>query len=168
MSGFPAYPGPAAPLLLNSSADSLRSDFSDKKEKVMSRIAILLAACLVALPVSAQAKPSLRDVPEIENPLFAVAVAKEVADHCDSVGARFLKGLGELRRLRARANALGYSDAEIRAYIESDAEKARMRAKGEQLLSQNGVTYDNPDSFCAFGRAEIQKNSAIGVLLRAK
>ena len=134
----------------------------------MTRIAILLAACVAALPVSAQAKPSLRDVPEIDNPLFAVAVAKEVADYCDSIGARFLRGLGELRRLRARANALGYSDAEIRAYIESDTEKARMRARGEALLAQSGVTYDNPDSFCAFGHEEIQKNSAIGVLLRAK
>lgn len=134
----------------------------------MTRIAILLATCLAVLPLSAQAKPSLRDVPEIENPLFAVAMAKEVADYCDTIGARFFRGLGELRRLKARANDLGYSDAEIRAYIESDTEKARMRAKGEALLAQNGVTYDNPESFCAYGHEEIQKNSAIGVLLRAK
>ncbi len=70
-------------------------------------------------------------------------------------------------RLKSRANALGYSDAEIRAYIESDAEKARMRAKGEAFLSQNGVRYGQPETFCAFGRSEIQKNSAIGALLRA-
>ena len=128
----------------------------------------LMAAAAFAGPLTAAAKPSLRDVPEIENPLFAVAMAKEVADHCDSLGARFLKGVGELRRLRARANRLGYADGEIRAYIESDVEKARMRAKGEQLLNASGVSYDDPETFCAFGRAEIQKNSAIGALLRAK
>ncbi|WP_369926531.1 MULTISPECIES: DUF5333 domain-containing protein [unclassified Leisingera] len=123
---------------------------------------------VLALPVAALAKPSLRDVAEIEDPLFAVAVAKEVADHCDSIAPRYFKGLGELRRLKSRANALGYSDAEIREYIESDDEKARMRAKGERLLAQNGVSYGEPETFCAYGRAEIEKNSAIGVLLRAK
>jgi len=123
---------------------------------------------VLAMPVAALAKPSLRDVAEIEDPLFAVAVAKEVADHCDSIAPRYFKGLGELRRLKSRANALGYSDAEIRDYIESDDEKARMRAKGERLLAQNGVSYGEPETFCAYGRAEIEKNSAIGVLLRAK
>ncbi|KIC10151.1 hypothetical protein RA19_13145 [Leisingera sp. ANG-M1] len=130
-------------------------------------IAIALST-VVALPAAALAKPSLREVQEIEDPLFAVAVAKEVADHCDRIAPRYLKGLGELRRLKARANELGYSDAEIRAYIDSDVEKARMRAKGEKLLAQNGVDYGQPETFCAYGRAEIEKNSAIGVLLRAK
>mgnify|MGYP002333373412 CR=1 FL=1 len=128
----------------------------------------LIASALIAVAVPAAAKPSLRDVPEIENALFAVAVAKEVADHCDAIGPRYLKGLNQLRGLKNRANALGYSDTEIRDYVESDTEKARMRAKGERLLAQNGVTYADPDTFCAYGRAEIKNNSAIGVLLRAK
>ncbi|MEX0304633.1 MAG: DUF5333 domain-containing protein [Leisingera sp.] len=130
-------------------------------------IAAVLSAA-VALPATALAKPSLREVQEIEDPLFAVAVAKEVADYCDRISPRYLKGLGELRRLKSRANALGYTDAEIRDYIESDAEKSRMRAKGERLLAQNGVNYGEPETFCAYGRGEIEKNSAIGVLLRAK
>lgn len=132
-------------------------------------IAPLAAVAVLLLPFSAAAaKPSLREVPEIEGPLFAVAMAKEIADHCDSLAARFLKGVGELRRLRARANALGYADSEIRAYIQSDVEKARMRAKGERQLIASGVSYQDSETFCAFGRAEIKKNSAIGVLLRAK
>lgn len=128
----------------------------------------LIASALIAVAAPAAAKPSLRDVPEIEDPLFAVAVAKEVADYCDDIAPRYIKGLGQLRRLKARANALGYSDTEIREYVDSDTEKARMRAKGERLLAQNGVTYADPETFCAYGRAEIEKNSAIGVLLRAK
>lgn len=128
----------------------------------------ILTAVAMGLPVGLAAKPSLRDVPEIEEPLFAVAMAKEVADHCDSIAARFFKGVGELRRLRSHANSLGYGDSEIRAYIESDTEKARMRARGEKLLAASGVSYEDPETFCTFGRAEIQKNSAIGALLRAK
>ncbi|MFS4582715.1 DUF5333 domain-containing protein [Phaeobacter sp. C3_T13_0] len=134
----------------------------------MRNLIVTCATCLLLLPTMATAKPSLRDVKEIEDPLFAVALAKEVSDHCDSISARYLKGLTELRRLRARANGLGYTDTEIRAYIGSDKEKTRMRAKGERFLAQNGVSYEKTETFCTFGRAEIKKNSAIGVLLRAK
>ncbi|MDE4275538.1 DUF5333 domain-containing protein [Phaeobacter gallaeciensis] len=131
-------------------------------------LSFVSAVALALVPSSLLAKPPLRSVAEIEEPLFAVAVAKEIADHCDSLSARFWKGVGELRRLRARANDLGYSDTEIRAYIGSDREKARMRAKGETLFASRGVSYGKPESFCAFGRMEIKNNSAIGVLLRAK
>ncbi len=136
--------------------------------QVPSAVFAVLTVTVLAVPTGLAAKPSLRDIPEIEEPLFAVAMAKEVADHCDSLGARLFKGIGELRRLRSHANSLGYADSEIRAYIESDTEKARMRARGEKLLAKSGVSYENPETFCTFGRAEIQKNSAIGALLRAK
>lgn len=127
-----------------------------------------LCAAVFALPLSALAKPSLRDVPQIEDGLFAVALAKEVRDECDSIDGRVFKAIGVLTSLKREANQLGYSDDEIRAYIDSQAEKDRMRAKGEKFLAQNGVSYDNPETFCTFGRAEIAKNSAIGVLLRAR
>lgn len=131
--------------------------------------AAVLAACTPMSALSAEAaKPSLRDVTEIENPLFAVAVAREVAERCEKIAARTIKGLRLLYSLRSMANEMGYSDREIRAYIDSDQEKARMRAKGERLLRQSGVTLDDPEAFCAYGLAEIQKNSAIGVLLREK
>ena len=129
-------------------------------------LAALAALLIAALP--AAAKPALRDVPEIENTLFAVAIADEVRDQCGTISARMLKALTTLRKIKARANALGYSDAEIRAYIESDNEKARMRKKGESFLKQSGVRLSDPETFCAFGRAEIAKNSAIGALLKAR
>ena len=130
---------------------------------------ILIAAGLASvLPLTAAAKPSLRDIPEIENVLFAAAIAHEVSEICPSLSARRMKGLSRALKLRARANELGYSDNEIRAYITSDAEKARMRAKGESFLKANGVVYGKPESFCVFGHAEIAKSSAVGALLRAK
>ena len=130
---------------------------------------LMLASVLAVSATAGEARPSLRDVPEIENPLFAVAVASEVADSCSHrLAPRTLKGLNQLYQIRSRANALGYSDSEIKAYIKSDQEKSRMRAKGERLLTQEGVKLDQPETFCAYGLAEIEKNSAIGVLLRAK
>lgn len=138
-----------------------------KHALIVPAVALSLVS-FASVPLAAQAKPSLSAVAEIEEPLFAVALAKEVADHCDSLAPRFFRGLSELRKLKSRANALGYTDSEIKDYIESDDEKARMRVKGEAFLASNGVRYEQPETFCAFGRAEIENNSAIGVLLRAK
>ncbi|WP_051372295.1 DUF5333 domain-containing protein [Sedimentitalea nanhaiensis] len=132
------------------------------------RVAFLALSLCAAPVVAAEGKPSLREVPEVENIIFAAAVANEISENCDGIAARRLKAIGMAWRLRSRANALGYSDAEIKAYVESDAEKARMRAKGERYLAQNGVSYADPQTFCTFGRAEIEKSSAIGALLKAR
>ncbi|TMV08092.1 hypothetical protein FGK63_11130 [Ruegeria sediminis] len=114
-----------------------------------------------------QAKPPLREVKEIDDELYYIAVAKEISELCDEITGRRMKAIGVMWALRSKANKLGYSDDEIRSYVDSDAEKARMRAKGEAYLAQRGVTYEKPETFCALGRAEIERNSAIGVYLRA-
>lgn len=130
--------------------------------------ALALAICAAAPAVATESKPPLGDVPEIDGTLFVVAVANEVGRKCDTISARRLKGYNMLFQLRRRANELGYTDAEIRAFVESDAEKAKMRARGEEYLESKGVDVDQPKTFCAFGRAEIAKSSAIGALLKAR
>lgn len=171
MSGLATYSGRFGGLLLHNKPLKGGSGPSKLEGIPMTFVKSTVLAIMVGVlfPVgAAMAKPSLRDVPEIENTLFAVALADEISDQCSSIKPRFLKGLGVLRRLRSQANELGYSDSEIRAYVESKSEKTRMRAKGEKYLTANGVQYNNPETFCTFGRAEIAKSSAIGVLLKAK
>ncbi|WP_050602766.1 DUF5333 domain-containing protein [Ruegeria sp. 6PALISEP08] len=124
-------------------------------------------AALMAVPVAAEAKPPLRDVKEIDNELYYIAIANEISEFCPSISGRRLKAISVMWGLRSKANELGYSDTEIRSYVESDAEKDRMRAKGEAYLTSNGVSYENPTTFCTLGQKEIQRNSAIGVYLRA-
>ncbi len=121
----------------------------------------------LTIPAIAEAKPPLREVKQIDNELYYIAVAKEISDYCPSISGRKLKAINVMWGLRSEANSLGYSDQEIRDYVDSDAEKDRMRAKGEAYLASNGVTYENPNSFCTLGRKEIDRNSAIGVYLRA-
>jgi len=133
--------------------------------KIMQSLLVTLGLTLT--PGLAFANPSLRDVPEVENIIFAAALAHEISENCTSLAPRRLKALGMAWRLRGRANDLGYSDGEIRAYVESDVEKARIRDKGEKFLKANGVDYAKPETFCAYGRAQIEQSSAIGVLLRA-
>ncbi len=129
---------------------------------------MVMAAVLMAAPTLTMAKPPLREVSEIDDTLYYIAIANEIDKYCDQISGRRLKAIAEMWSLRSRANKLGYSDDEIRAYVESDSEKARMRAKGERYLAAHGVSYEQPETFCALGRAEIARNSAIGVYLRAK
>lgn len=131
---------------------------------------VLCAAALcVALPVQAQsAKPPLREVPEIADAIFVIVVANEIRRKCDDIDGRLLKGIGEIRRVRGRANELGYSDAEIRAVLDSKTEKALMIERGRSYMAGKGLDYDTPADLCRLGHIEIRENSAIGALLRAK
>jgi len=137
----------------------------------MKLLKALTASALIglALPAAADAsKPPLREVPEIADGIFTIVVANEIRKSCDDIGGRIFKGIGEIQRLRARANELGYSDDEIRAVLDSDAEKDRMRARGRDYMAAKGLDYDAPGDLCLLGRMEINDQSAIGALLRAK
>ena len=133
----------------------------------MSYAKTIAMAALMAVPAAAEAKPPLRDVKEIDNELYYIAIANEISEYCPSISGRRLKAISVMWGLRSKANDLGYTDREIRSYVESDAEKDRMRTKGEAYLASNGVTYENPTTFCTLGQKEIKRNSAIGVYLRA-
>ncbi len=162
-----AYHDGTGSLLLHSRAASRRLGKPKTKGNVMSLAKLMATIFAISVPVVAEAKPPLRDVKEIDNELYYIAIANEISEYCPSISGRRLKAIGVMWDLRSRANKLGYSDSEIRAYVDSDAEKDRMRAKGEAYLAQNGVSYENPNSFCTLGRKEIERNSAIGVYLRA-
>ena len=130
---------------------------------------LALGLMMLAAPAMAQSKAPLREVAKVDNELFYIAVANdEIDENCDSLRGRRLKAINVMWNLRSHANKLGYTDAEIRAYVDSDAEKDRMRAKGERYLKANGVNYNKPESFCALGQSEMARNSAIGVYLRAR
>ncbi|MFT5343650.1 MAG: hypothetical protein ACI9BH_002873 [Paracoccaceae bacterium] len=155
---------------MNNSRETAGGNLSEQMRLSMftAKSLIVAVALGAAFPAaSATDRPSLRDVPEIENIIFVAALAHEISDKCPSIKARKMKALGMAWRLRSRANELGYSDKEIRAYVESGAEKSRMRTKGETYLKAHGIDYNNPESFCVFGRAEIANSSAVGALLKA-
>ena len=127
----------------------------------------LILSLIFALAASSVvAKPPLRDVAEIDDAVFAVGLANEIRKNCPTISARTVKAVITLRSLVARANDLGYSDDEIEAYRNSDAEKARLRAQGKVWFEARGVDADVPESYCAAGREEIEKDSQIGTLLK--
>ena len=126
----------------------------------------VLAASVLA--GAAVAKPPLREVAAIDDALLDVGIADAIRKNCPTIDARLIKATGFLWQLKSRANDLGYTDAEIDAYRKSDAEKARLRAKGMAFFTARGVDTSDPQSYCAVGMAEIRKQSRIGSLLRAK
>ena len=128
--------------------------------------AILAGAVL--LTGAADAKPPLRDVAEIDGALFDLGVADRIRKNCPTISARMLRAISYVHDLEQRARALGYTSEEIDAYTDSDAEKDRMKARAKVFFAQRGVDTSDPQSYCALGRAEIQKSSRIGSLLRAK
>lgn len=128
--------------------------------------ATLLVLILSLAATSLPAKPPLRDVAEIDNALLAVGLADEIRKNCPNISARLYRAYRFVNGLKNRAVALGYSEAEIRAYRTSEAEKARLRQEGAAWFAANGVAPGTPESYCAVGRAEIEKDSQIGTLLR--
>jgi hypothetical protein len=126
----------------------------------------VVSMALLAGPVAA--KPPLRDVAAVDDALLVLGLADRIRKECPDISARMFRALGYLNNIQQTAKSLGYSDAEIDAYRKSDAEKARMKARGAAYLKANGVDTSDPQSYCTLGRAEIQKSSRIGSLLRAK
>ncbi|WP_373050246.1 DUF5333 domain-containing protein [Thalassovita aquimarina] len=126
------------------------------------------AALTLGLTYAVSAKAALRDVPQIDDNMLWVAIAIEISDKCDEIKPRTLKGLLFLNSLKNEAKSMGYSDEEIRAYVKSDEEKARMRVRGEAYVKSKGLNPADTGDLCTLGHAEIARSSQIGVLLKAK
>ena len=130
----------------------------------MHRLFILVTLTLTAQ--SALALGPLKDVATVRDGIIAVGMAYEIGDKCGSIEARYLRGLGVLNKIKAEAAGLGYSDAEIDAYIGDDAEKDRLEAMARQQLADLGAVVGDEASFCAVGAAQIAAGTQVGQLLR--
>ena len=128
---------------------------------------LTITALILALSATAAtAKVPLRDVPEIDNSMFSVAMALEISDKCASIRPRTLKGLSFLWELADKAQSLGYTKAEIDAYRKSEDEKARIRAKGEAYVRAKGLDPKKSEDLCKLGQMEMAANSQIGAFLK--
>lgn len=128
-----------------------------------------LVTCVVVLCANPSlALPPLSEVKEIDDKMRSVAIAIEVSDQCGSIAPRTIKGVNFLWSLKRKASDLGYSDDEIKAYVDSDANEARIRKLGTQLVIAQGFDPTTSEGLCAFGKSEIAKKSIIGSLLRAR
>ena len=129
---------------------------------------VIVAAVIGLFAGTVSAKPSLRDVARVEQGLFTIAVADKIRRECGDISGRMVRAHGLMRDLVNHARDLGYSDSEIRAYVDDKTEKTRVRARRDAYLSEQGVVKSRPETYCVAGRAEIRNSSEIGELLRAR
>ncbi|MCZ0811915.1 MAG: DUF5333 domain-containing protein [Pseudomonadota bacterium] len=131
----------------------------------------VLIAAMSATAAMGQASTQQTGLPgeaDINAGLLTVAVADKIRRACGDISARFFTARSYVSSLKEMAVERGYSEAEIDAYINDDIEKARMREKRNEYFKARGASNYDPASLCDLGRAEIQKQSQIGLLLRAK
>ncbi len=130
------------------------------------KITALILTLVASTASAATAKTPLRDVPAIDNQMFAVAMAIEISDKCTELKPRTAKGLAFLWNLAGKAKSMGYTKEEIDTYRKSDAEKARMRKMGEAYVRAKGLDPKATQDLCKLGRMEMAANSQIGAFLR--
>ena len=112
------------------------------------------------------AQTALKDVAKVRDGIIFVGMAYEISEECGSLNARLFRGLGYLQSLRRHARDLGYSEAEIEAYINDDDEKDRLEGIARAQLASLGVVPGQEATYCSVGRAQIEANTRVGWLLR--
>lgn len=133
----------------------------------MSRLALVLAFSLVAaLPAQAEDWDRLRNDPAISEGLVVFAIARHIKNRCPDISARRLRAIGYINGLVGDAMDLGYSRAEIREFVNNEAEQDRVRAIADERLAARGASPTMMAGYCTVGYEEIAAGSAIGRLLR--
>lgn len=130
---------------------------------------IALALCLAPPAVAlADRYDALRADPTIASGVLVAAIGDVIGDSCPAIGERRTRSLLMLNDLVGRARALGYSVGEIRAYVDDNAEKDRVKALARRWFAQKGASTSDPVSVCRLARREIAAGSPVGRLMYEK
>ncbi len=124
----------------------------------------IAASFIVASP--ALANPPLAEVESVREALITAGMVVEIDEKCDDISMRLVRGYSFLQNIEKDARDRGYSDAEIEAYTDDDAEKDRLEAIARDRLVALGAVPGNGASYCAVGQAQIDARTEIGRLLR--
>ncbi|WP_224814052.1 DUF5333 domain-containing protein [Hasllibacter sp. MH4015] len=109
----------------------------------------------------------LRDDPEIHSGLTVISVGRHIQNQCEDISPRLVRAWAFAEGLVGRAQDLGFTRAQVDAFIADRTEQDRYRAIMRQWFAQQGADADDAASVCRVGRDEITAGSQIGRLLRA-
>lgn len=130
------------------------------------RSSIFGAAIMAIFAGPVMALGPLSQVDHVREGLISAGMAIEIADHCDDISVRLLRGYNFLGDLKDHARDLGYSDAQIDAYVDNDAEQDRLEAVARARLADLGVIAGQGATYCAVGQTQIDAGTPVGRLLR--
>lgn len=125
----------------------------------------LTLALTAALALPAAAKVPLRDNAHINDQLLAAQIGDILRKTCPDAGARMFVVYGKLRALERYAREQGYTEAEVRAFLKSKEEKARIRALANDYLAKAGAVPGDPESYCRVARDEVARGTLTGQLI---
>lgn len=131
-------------------------------------LAVIAAVTVTLTAIPAAALEPLSQERYINDRLIAARIADRIRRECSSVDARLFYAFQQARALKKYAQNKGYSNAQIDAFLDSDADKKRIYAVAEDYMSRNGVKPGDEESYCRLGREEIAKKTVTGSLLSAK
>ncbi|WP_282602961.1 DUF5333 domain-containing protein [Paracoccus sp. PARArs4] len=128
---------------------------------------------LAALSISLAAGPALAQEPlsqeaYVNDRLKQARVADLVRRGCGSIDARLIRAFNEARKLKRYALDKGYTEEQIEAFLDSDADRDRIYRDADRYMRENGVENGNEESFCRLGRNEIARQTVAGSLLSAR
>jgi hypothetical protein len=131
----------------------------------------LIPTTLVALSLATgagAARADLANERDINAGLLAVAVAEKIQRECGDISGKLWAARSYAKQLKDMAKKRGYGDAQIDAYINDKAEKAKMRERRNAYFKSKGASNLDAASLCRLGREEIKNRSHIGSFLKAK
>lgn len=131
----------------------------------------LILTTLIALSLAGMAnaaRADLADEKDINAGLLAVSVADKIRRECDEFSGRFWAARSYANQLKGMAAERGYTDAQVDAYVNDSAEKAKMRERRNAYIKSKGASNLDSASLCRLGREEIKNRSRIGSFLKAK
>lgn len=141
-----------------------------KSKAMVFGAAALVAVALLTSITAARADQFavLREDGEVQNGVLIVAIGEIIRDNCPNIEDRRSRSLPFLIGLVRHAQSLGYSRAEVEAYVDNAEERARVEARAQQWLTQEGADLDTPETICAVAHAEISAQTPIGRLIRER
>lgn len=129
------------------------------------RIFLLAAGTLVVAPFTASALPPLLSQESIVAPLVEARAADVVRRGCPAYKVNMVRAWQEARALQAKARKMGYSQAQIDAFIEDRGAKDAVKARANALLAGLGAS-GNAASLCAAGDRLVGQSVVAGKLIR--
>jgi len=131
------------------------------------KLAALTLAAFAVLSAPAMAKVPLEDNQHITDSLMAGRVADVIRSTCPSISARMVTAYSKLEDLKKYAVDQGYTEAEVKAFLKDKSQKDRIKALAADYLAKAGAVEGDVESYCVVGRAEIDKGTLAGSMLRS-
>ena len=131
--------------------------------------AALMGASAVAATPQAEVNAALRGNPDVYNGLFTAGLIKFIVDTCpDLEGPNRLARVSFFLGLYNKARAMGFSRAQIEAFVEDKSEQDRLLGLVKAHLEKQGVAPEEASSVCTYARAQMAEGTVLGSRLRER